>query len=117
MALKAAMLYHWDYGTIGPDDWYIDYSTLKDGIALAELHLRSIIDLSESISINDDARMLREVANSIEDCGGQATLPQILSRVQRRQRLVQELIETLKQQGAIRICHDMYGDEVYTLVR
>lgn len=116
VALKAAMLYHWDFGEVGTKDWYIDKNVLKYAIALAELHLKSVLDLTQTIAVNDDARMIREVVSAVEGFGGEATYQQICGRVKRRHRLVTELIETCVRQGHLRMMATPDGD-IYKLIK
>lgn len=115
-AAKIAMLLHWDCGHVGSSDWHFDLELMKCAISIAELHVRSVIELTSTIAVNEDARMIREVVRSIEELGGEATKQQIMARLKRRHRVVNELIDTCLQQGTIRMVSTPDG-EVYRRIR
>ncbi len=103
MARKAALLYAWDWGK--PCDgqpWLMDTAELDYGIRFAELHVRSILDLSEVIADHPDARLRRSVIEAVEGEGGVATIGQILRTLKMRRKPVAESLDALVEEGRLR---------------
>lgn len=117
MALKAALLYAWDWGiplkTGGP--WELDVAELDYGIKFAELHLRSVVSLSEIIADHPDARLRRQVVDAIQVHDGVATLGQILGVLKMRKRPVIESLESLMEEGQVEMMCASTGTMTYIL--
>ncbi len=103
MARKAALLYAWDWGIpLSGEPWQMDEDELDYGIRFAELHIKSILGLSEVIADHPDARMRRKVIEAVSSCGGVATLGQILQRLKMRRKPVSESLDALVEEGKLR---------------
>ena len=103
MARKAALLYAWDWGkACDGQPWLMDTPELEYGIRFAELHVRSILDLSEVIADHPDARLRRSVIEAVEGEGGVATMGQILRTLKMRRKPVAESLDALVEEGRLR---------------
>jgi hypothetical protein len=103
MARKAALLYAWDWGQ--PCDgqpWMMDVAELEYGIRFAELHVASVLALSEVIADHPDARLRRSVIHAVEGQGGVATIGQILRTLKMRRKPVAESLDALVEEGRLR---------------
>ena len=102
MALKAAMIYAWDFGhsrTGSP--WFITEEILTFGIMFAELHVESVIGLSFMLAEHPDARQRRAVLQALQEEGGVATLGSILKRLKMKKRPVTETLDALLEEGTV----------------
>ena len=103
MARKAALLYAWDWGKpIGGDPWLMDTPELDYGIRFAELHVKSVLGLSEVIADHPDARLRRSVIEAVELKGGVASIGQILGTLKMRRKPVAESLDALVEEGRLR---------------
>ena len=102
MALKAALLFAWDFGlpTAGPT-WEMDEVTLSYGIAVAELHLKSLVGLSSMIAEHDDARERRTFLESIP-IGGGMPFSELLRKLKINRRKATEIMEGLVIDGSLK---------------
>lgn len=102
IARKVALLYGWDYGMARyGKPWHMGVDVLKPAIQFTELHIQSLIDLSEVIAEHPDARLRRSVIQAIEEKGGLATLGEILGILKMRKRLVVETLDSLMEEGRV----------------
>ena len=103
IARKVAMLYSWDYGAAGrgPDDWKITLNELIPAIKFAELHITSLVSLSEKIADHPDARLRRAVLQAMEDHNGHATLGRILGSLKMKKRPIVEILDSLLEEGRV----------------
>jgi hypothetical protein len=102
MARKVALLYGWDYGPAQQGKpWFIGLDVLEPAIAFVELHIQSLVDLSEVIAEHPDARLRRSVIRAIEEKGGLATLGEILGILKMRKRPVTEMLDALIEEGKV----------------
>ena len=102
MAMKVALLYGWDFGpAILGKPWEISLKELDPAIRLIELHIKSLIHLSDKIADHEDGRMRRAVLQAIDQYGGIATLGEILSVLKRRKRPVYEALDGLMEEGRV----------------
>lgn len=102
IARKVAMLYGWDFGPASQGSpWEISLQELEPAIAFAELHVRSLIGLSEKIADHPDARMRRAVIQAMQQCQGVATLGQIIGVLKMRKRPVVESLDGLLEEGRV----------------
>jgi len=70
IARKMCLIYGWDYGpAMAGKPWKIDISILEPAIALTELHISSLVGLSDVIAEHADARLRRSVLMSIDEKG------------------------------------------------
>lgn len=115
MARKIALLYGWDYGPAQHGQpWHIDLSILEPAIAFTELHIQSLVHLSEVIAEHPDARLRRTVLRAIEEKGGLATLGEILGILKMRKRPVVEMLDALMCEGRVqRIKTTLDGQYAY----
>ena len=103
IARKVALLYGWDFGpAIYNRPWQISLKELVPALKFTELHLKSLIGLSDRIADHPDARLRRSVMAAIESYNNQATLGQIIGRLKMRKRPVVESIEALMEEGRLR---------------
>jgi hypothetical protein len=99
---KICLMYGWDFGpAILGQPWRIDVNILEPAIAFTELHIRSLIDLSNVIAEHADARLRRSVLMAIDQHGGVATLGEILSVLKMRKRLVTEHLDALIEEKCV----------------
>lgn len=102
MARKMALVYGWDFGAAqGGKPWQMGLDVLEPAIALAELHITSLIHLSEVIAEHPDARLRRSVMMAIQQFKGVATLGEILSVLKMRKRPVVEMLDALMEEGRV----------------
>ncbi len=103
IALKAALLYGWDFGpAIKNQPWRIGTEELIPALKFAELHIKSVIGLSSKIADHPDARLRRKVLEAIEGNGRIATLGNVLSYMKMKKRPIVEILDTLIEEGKIR---------------
>ena len=116
IARKAALLYGWDYGPARRgQNWLVDIDILVPAIKLAELHISSLIGLSDKIAEHPDARLRRSVLSALETCGGRASLGQILGILKLRKRPVMESLESLLEEGRVGRPQGHINGSVYVL--
>jgi hypothetical protein len=102
IARKVALLYGWDYGpAIMGAPWRISIDLLEPAIAFTELHIKSLVGLSDVIAEHKDARLRRSVLTAIENHDGLATLGEILSRLKMRKRPIVETLDALAEEGRV----------------
>jgi hypothetical protein len=110
IARKVALIYGWDYGpATSGKPWYIDMSILEPAIAFTELHIKSLVDLSDVLAEHPDARLRRSVLRSIDEKGGLATLGEILGVMKMRKRPVTEMLDSLLEEGRVRRIQTVIG--------
>ncbi len=103
MARKAALLYAWDWGKpCSGENWLMDTPELDYGIRFAELHIKSILALSQVIAEHPDARLRRSVLEAIEYHGDVASIGQILGTLKMRRKPVAESLDALVEEGCVR---------------
>lgn len=102
MARKVAMLYGWDFGPaeIG-NPWQMGLRELEPAIKFVELHIKSLVGLSEVICEHADARLRRACLDAISAFHGRASLGQILGRLKMRKRPVVETLDALLEEGRV----------------
>lgn len=117
MARKVALLYGWDYGPAqGGKPWFMGLDVLEPAIAFIELHIKSLVHLSEVIAEHPDARLRRSVIRAIEEKGGLATLGEILGIMKMRKRVVAEMLDSLMEEKRVnRIQTTLEGGYAYHL--
>ncbi len=102
MARKIALVYGWDYGpALAGQPWDMDLDVLEPAIALAELHVKSLVHLSDVIAEHQDARLRRSVMVAIRQFGGVASLGEILSVLKMRKRPIVEMLDALMEEGRV----------------
>ena len=103
MARKAALLYAWDWGKpFSGAEWDMDEMELDYGIRFAELHIKSVVGVSDVIADHADARMRRSVIECIATFGGKATMGQMLSRMKMKRKPVAETLDALLEEKRVR---------------
>ena len=96
MARKLCLIYGWDFGpAMAGKPWKIDISILEPALALTELHISSLVGLSDVIAEHADARLRRSVLSAIDEKGGLASLGEILAILKMRKRMVVETLDAL----------------------
>jgi hypothetical protein len=102
MARKIALIYGWDFGQARQSDpWEMGLDVLEPAIALTELHIKSLVHLSEVIAEHADARLRRSVMQAILVNKGVATLGDILRVLKMRKRPVVESLDALMEEGRV----------------
>ena len=102
MARKIALVYGWDFGkALHGKPWDMGVDVLEPAIALAELHITSLVHLSDVIAEHPDARLRRSVMMAIAQHKGVATLGEILSVLKMRKRPVVEMLDALMEEGRV----------------
>lgn len=115
-ARKIALCLAWDYGP--PQDglpWEMDEDILIPAIKLTELHVKSLVYLSQTIAEHPEARMRRSVLAAVDQHGGVATLGQVLSVLKMRKRQVVEHLDALIEEGQVRQVATVLGPVTYEL--
>jgi hypothetical protein len=101
--MKAALLYGWDFGEpMQGQPWHLEEHHILYGIKFAELHLKSVIGLTEYFAEHGDAQIRRAVLMSIPP-GGMQTLGQILLRTKLNKRKVMEVLDGLVTDGTVKM--------------
>lgn len=100
-ALKVALLLAWDFGDARcGTDWYITTRELIPALAIAQLHIRSVLRVGESLAPTPDMRNRRTVLQAI------GAKPRPLADILRDSRLLKRslmaIIETLLEEGMIK---------------
>lgn len=101
VAAKTALLLAWDIGQArSGQDWYIGEPELKSALAIANLHLDSVIELGESVTGSKDMRDRRAVLRTI----GIAPTPLgvVINKSMMLKRRVMEIIDSLSEERSIR---------------
>ncbi|MAH47680.1 hypothetical protein CMI37_17805 [Candidatus Pacearchaeota archaeon] len=102
MARKAALIYGWDFGAaLAGQPWLMGLDVLEPAIALIELHVKSLVHLSDVIAEHPDARLRRAVMQAIMTHGGVSTLGEILSILKMRKRPIAEMLDSLMEEGRV----------------
>lgn len=101
MALKAAMLFAWDFGLPLNPTWELDEVTLSYGIAVAELHLKSLVGLSSMIAEHDDARERRAFLECVP-IGGQIRFSEVLRSLKIKSRKATDILAGLVIDGSLK---------------
>lgn len=103
IALRIALVYGWDFGPPFKSDapWRINPDILEPAIALTDLYIRSVEELSDVIADHEDGRIRRSILECLNEFPSGATLGQVLGRVKRRKRVVVEAIDGLRTEGVI----------------
>lgn len=102
MARKIALVYGWDYGAaLSGQPWHMGLDVLQPAISLAELHIKSLIHLSDVIAEHSDARLRRAVMHAVIQKGGVATLGEILGVMKMRKRPIVEMLDALMEEGRV----------------
>jgi hypothetical protein len=81
--------------------WSIDYPTLEFAIAVAELHLKSVISLAERLVDHPDAQVRRTVLKQFRRQNDIVSVGEILRATKMRKRTVLEVLEGLVLEGQI----------------
>jgi len=102
MARKVALVYGWDFGQAqSGNPWDIGLDVLEPAIAFTELHIKSLVHLSDVIAEHPDARLRRTVLRAIDEKGGTATLGEVISIMKMRKRPIQEMLDSLMEEGRV----------------
>jgi hypothetical protein len=100
---KIALVLGWDYGAaLAGQPWEVGLDIMIPAIAITELHIKSLIHLSAMIAEHGDARLRRSVIEAVESQGGISTLGQILGVMKMRKRIIQEMLDSLIEEGRIK---------------
>ncbi len=120
IARKVALLYGSDFGPAHLDqDWYVTKKELIPAILFTELHIKSLVGLSDHICSSNDARQRRAVLGILAEEGGYASLGTILNRLKLKKRTVMETLDALTCEGLVARATLMGGSDAggfYTLV-
>lgn len=101
IARKAAMIYAWDFGEpFQMQPWYLEPHHLEYGIRFAELHIYSVLSLSQRIAQSGDARLRNKVLELIP-VGGSMPLSELLRQSGILKRKLAEVLEGLVLERAI----------------
>lgn len=102
IARKVALIYGWDFGpAIHGQPWRMSIDVLAPAIDMTELHIKSLVDLSEVIAEHPDARLRRSVLMAIDTRGGLATLGEIIAILKMRKRPILETLDALMCEGRV----------------
>ena len=117
MAVKIALLLAWDYGeaygTTEKRKWAITVDQLLPAIAIAELHLQSIVHISETLAESKDMRDRRKILDLITYAQEPLAFGELLGPAKLLRRRVTEIIETLADEGLVSIVRRADGKALY----
>ena len=100
-AMKIALLLGWDFGPMAAGNaWRIPPKIAMLAIQIAELHVQSVIALSEHLTSSKDQRDRALVLHQLDE-GEALTLGELLKRSRLLKRRGVEIIETLQEEGTI----------------
>jgi len=102
LARKIALVLGWDYGqaSLG-EPWRLGLDVLEPAIAITELHIKSLIDLSSIIAEHPTARLRRSVMEAIQHHSGVATLGEIIEHTKLTKRPLVEMLDALTESGRV----------------
>lgn len=101
MAAKIALLLSWDLGAArGGTDWLVMPEVVRSAVALATLHLDSVIELSTRIVTGRDMQDRRKVLDSVPK-GQLSSLGDVLKRAQMLKRRASEILDSLVEEGTL----------------
>lgn len=102
MARKAALIYAWDWGKpFAGTPWQMDEAELYYGIQFAELHIKSIVGVSDMIADHPDARARRSVLEAVAAIGGSCTLGALIARLKWKRKPLAETLDSLMEEKRI----------------
>jgi hypothetical protein len=103
LALKIALLLGSDHHPEALDGraWEVGTVDLAPAIAIAELHLKSAISLSDQLSESKDMRDRRAVLQAILGAGRALTFGEVITRSKLLKRRTHEIIDTLTEEGMV----------------
>jgi len=108
LARKVSLLYGWDIGpATGADDWEMSDEILWYGIAAAEIHLQSVLGLSERLADHGEAQQRRTVIDTIP-MGGSLKLSDMLIKTKMKRATLMGILEGLFLEGTFRK-HQLHG--------
>lgn len=114
IARKVALIHAWDWGEpLAGNPWKLTDAHIEYGIRFAELHLASVITLGERLAEHPDARVRRQVLNTVP-LGGLKSLGQIMLKTKLRKRTVMEILDGLVIDGSL-TPHEVQGVGAGTL--
>lgn len=102
IAIRVAMAYAWDTGLSRQGiDWEITSDVLEFSINVAELHLKSVVSLSEKLADTPYALERRRIIGCFQHGDGILTLGQLLGMTKMRKRQIEEILEGLLLEGIL----------------
>lgn len=102
MARKIGLVYGWDFGpAMNGQPWKMGIDVLEPALQLTELHIKSLVHLSDVIAEHPDARLRRDVMQAIYSHRGVATLGEIISVLKMRKRPITEMLDSLTEEGRV----------------
>lgn len=103
IARKISLVLGWDYGEAqSGNPWRIGLDILEPAIAITELHIKSLVDLSSVIAEHATARLRRNVMEAIIHYRGVATLGEIIEHTKLTKRPLVEMLDALTESGRVR---------------
>lgn len=106
-AAKAALVLAWDYGNVrGGQPWSIDLDVLEPAIKIAELHLQSVVALSELLTESKDMRDRRRLLLALKE--GPRTHAELMREVKLLKRRFTDVLDTLLSENSIGRIGDSY---------
>lgn len=118
IARKVALAYAWDFGDAAAQEgkpWALTPEVLEPAIAFTELHISSLVGLSDVIAEHPEARLRRNVIMAIEAKGGVATLGEILRILKMKKRAVVEHLDALIEEATLAKVATTLGEITYEL--
>lgn len=106
-AVKAALVLAWDYGNVrGGQPWSIGLDVLEPAIKIAELHLQSVVALSELLTESKDMRDRRRLLLALKE--GPRTHAELMREVKLLKRRFTDVLDTLLSENSIGRIGDSY---------
>lgn len=102
MARKIALVYGWDFGpALAGHPWQMGVDVLEPAIRLTELHIKSLVHLSDVIAEHPDARLRRDIIQALQNLRGVATLGEIIGILKLKKRPLMEMLDSLMEEGRV----------------
>lgn len=106
IAMRIALALGWDYGegyTKPGGTWLIGPDILEPALAITELYIRSIEQLSGLLADHEDGRLRRSVLRVVDEMNGHVSLADILERTKRRKKVIMETLDGLCAEGKLEL--------------
>lgn len=101
LVLRMALLFAWDYGKARHGEWTIGLEELEPAIKFGEMHIESVINVTNRLAANKDMMNKRNVLDAISS-EFPTPLGFITSQAQMLVKYVQPVLETLREEKSIR---------------
>jgi hypothetical protein len=106
LALKVAMIYAWDWGLPYDTMWEMPEEAIWAGIRYTELHIKSVIGLSDQIADTLYAKNRRRCIDALITCKGRASMGTLMKMTKLSKKDSQQILESLVEEGSVFMRHN-----------